>query len=351
MKRMKKIVIIKIGAIGDAIMSLPTLVNIKKREPDAQITWIGGESIEELFQSFGLIDRFIAVSEEKLYGRGLLRKLSTLSKVWLQLFCKKFDQLFIFHHDTRYKLLGWFCFAKRRVITTREKYLRTDQYHAYGYLKAWLDTQSKCNNESLSYPKIHFSQDIKNKFIQEIGEQKTILLFPGGTKNPLREQTVRRWPISYYRRIATLFLQKGYKIAIAGGKSDKWILPFFSHLPIPFFVGNQSLLELAHLIAISAVFITHDTGPMHLAKLTDTPTLALFGPVNPHSRYAEETEKNNIKVIWGGGGLACRPCYDGKEFPPCTHTLCMRKIQPDEVFEKGMEILGKKEQIAHSFFP
>jgi heptosyltransferase-2 len=76
--------------------------------------------------------------------------------------------------------------------------------------------------------------------------------------------------------------------------------------------------------------VSHDTGPMHLARLVRAPLVALFGPTNPHELlWTDET----VTVLWGGGHLACRPCYDGREFARCADNICLSSVSPAVVHE------------------
>lgn len=335
----QKILIIKIGAIGDAVMALPALIQIRKNDPLCQITWVGGSLLQELIETLRVVDQFIPVKEKELYNSNPLKKGITLGRVWKKLFFQKFHKVYIFHHDKRYRVLSWFCRAQKRVCTTRDKYLKADQYHAFGYLKA-LGSLSYPFSKEVEYPKLP-SIDAPSFMPKEYGRQETILLFPGGAKNTLREQALRRWPISYYVSLAEKLLADGLKVAVVGSEGDRWISEHFSHLPIFLWIGRHSLVELCQLIQQSALFVTHDTGPFHLAKLTSTPTLALFGPVSPYSRCSEATKNNNVSVIWGGENLPCRPCYDGKDFAPCSSNLCMQSIRPEKVYTKIRELLQK----------
>ncbi len=62
---------------------------------------------------------------------------------------------------------------------------------------------------------------------------------------------------------------------------------------------------------------------MHLAGLSRAAVVALFGPTDPGSFMPSRL---GIAGIWGGEGFACRPCYDGRNFPPCENNGCMQQI-------------------------
>lgn len=331
----KKFLIIKVGAIGDAVMALPMLKTLREKHPKAHITWMGGKVIQELIEHFKYIDIYISLDEKELYHPSPFKKIKCLLSVWKKNVCRKYDTVFILHNDTRYRVLSWFCCKKQIKLCTHGKYLKLDQYHAFGYRKLVSEETYPVTNP-IVYPKIDFS-NFKHPTIQ----QPMILLCPGGAKNIHQEQSLRRWPILHYVKLAKLCIKNNLNVGLIGSDTDLWTLPYFEGLNIHNYIQNRSLIELCYWIQQSSLFVTHDTGPMHLAKLTQTPTLALFGPVSPHARSSQSTYENNIHVLWGGESLACRPCYDGKNFPPCHNALCMSRILPESVFEKIEEILEK----------
>jgi heptosyltransferase-2 len=64
--------------------------------------------------------------------------------------------------------------------------------------------------------------------------------------------------------------------------------------------------------------------------------LALFGPTTP--RQVISDEEPNV-VLWGGRELACRPCYNGRQFAACTNNLCMQGIGVAEVVHRAVEFV------------
>lgn len=114
-------------------------------------------------------------------------------------------------------------------------------------------------------------------------------------------------------------------------------MPYFEAIPHENWVGRLDLLQLVALFKQSSLFITHDSGPLHLAKLVGVSTLALFGPTNPYEKVSTE---ENIEVIWGGKHLACRPCYNGKTYASCARNGCLQSLSPEQVFAKAVLKLG-----------
>ncbi len=91
-------------------------------------------------------------------------------------------------------------------------------------------------------------------------------------------------------------------------------------------IGKTTLMQLGALIESCDLYLTCDSGPMHIAAAVGTPTIALFGPTSPtrHGPYGE-THKTIEKPV------ECRPCYKRKCMRKDQPHLCMTEIDPDEV--------------------
>jgi ADP-heptose:LPS heptosyltransferase len=315
---------VKIGAIGDVVMALPMLDHLKKE--GAHVTWVVGEQPAPLLQSIGLVDELIMVDEQKLLKGNLLHQLPQLFKLWRRLGRRFFDQVLTAHVDWRYRLLALFVRASERKSFSRGRkrpFPVPGRYHAHEYMRL------ATGQEGATTPFATFG-------IVAEASSDLIILAPGGAKNVLADSYLRRWPIEHYVHLAHLLSEEGYRIGLTGNESDLWILSHFQDLVFENFVGKKDLVELMHLLRASRLLITHDSGPLHVAKLAGCPVLALFGPTNPYERVSHQ---ERIKVLWGGEHLPCRPCYDGKRYALCDKPHCLESITPEKVFEEAQKIL------------
>ncbi len=94
-------------------------------------------------------------------------------------------------------------------------------------------------------------------------------------------------------------------------------------------IGKTNLLQLGALIERCSLYLTCDSGPMHIAAAVGTPTIALFGPTDPkrHRPYGE-----GHRVI--EKDVSCRPCYKRECMRADAPHLCMTEIQPTDVIER-----------------
>jgi heptosyltransferase II len=152
----------------------------------------------------------------------------------------------------------------------------------------------------------------------------TVGLFPGaGWK--LREWMPDRFA-AIGDRVANQF---GAQVLIFGGPRERALVENVTHLmktPPISFVEALPIRRFAALVEACDLFITNDTGPMHIAAATHTPTIALFGPGN-HIRFQPLAPIHTTIRHY----VPCNPC---KQFTDrCKNNVCMKLITVDEVWE------------------
>ena len=75
---MRKILFIKLGAIGDVIQAAAAVLELKKQEPQTQVDWVVGASIYKLLQDLSFIDRLIPIPDQALYSGSYARRIYAL---------------------------------------------------------------------------------------------------------------------------------------------------------------------------------------------------------------------------------------------------------------------------------
>jgi heptosyltransferase-2 len=166
-------------------------------------------------------------------------------------------------------------------------------------------------------------------------------MVPGGTKNVLGEQVLRRWPIENYVRVGRQLLDRGWEVILLGGPDDHWVRPHFQQLPVTDWIGKLSLPEVVVACDDCDAVISHDTGPMHLAGLSKACLIGIFGPTDPATFLPRRPFS---LAVWGGHGFACRPCYDGRNFASCQFNGCMHQVLPEFILRELDQMLSDRDQ-------
>ncbi|HSX13490.1 MAG TPA: glycosyltransferase family 9 protein [Chlamydiales bacterium] len=338
--RLHKIIIVKIAAIGDVVMALPLLAHLRTHFPESHITWICGEQVKPLIEATGLVDRLIAVNEKKLLRGNVFSKFYTLFKIWSCLLGQKFDLSLTLHPDPRYRWIPFPIRCKeRRFLTRRGRRINPipGRYHVTEYLRLFTGNDGPEETPPV-FPKIHLPKD---EYVREVlislEGKPIVVIAPGGAKNVLADDALRRWPISAYAVLMKGLNDYPIHLLVVGTESDRWVVEHLRGVRYRDLIGKLELLQCLSLLEGSQLLITHDSGPLHLTKLVNCPAIGLFGPTNPFEKVGKGEK---IKVLWGGERLACRPCYDGKTYAACKRNLCLENIKPQRVLQEALELLG-----------
>lgn len=336
-----KVLIVKLSAVGDVLMSLPMLHEIRNFKEKAKITWICGKTVEPVIRATNLVDEVISVDENKLLTGKFYEKLSVLLKVWARLCYRHFDLALIAHGDPRYKVIALAARCKElrrfgRVKSGEPVMPIPGRYHGAEYARLARGEST----DTIKWPTINVQPTPDIKKLLENVKMPMVCLAPGGARNILSNVDNRRWPLENYALLTKKLIQQGIRVAVTGANTDRWVCEIFAGLDVINLVGKTNLIELIYVYKNCALVITHDSGPFHIAYTMGegTKTLGLFGPTMPQS-FAPIFA--HVSTIWKGKGLFCSPCYDGKTYAQCQNNMCMKSIEVDEVFAKAQEILKK----------
>ena len=328
--------IVKLSALGDVAMA-STLPNaIRRRDAEAHVTWLCGAGVADLVRMFVGVNEVLVADDVGLLRGGGIRRAAALFSTWRLLAGRRFDEILVGHADWRYRALALPARALRRralsLSPSRRALPVAGRYHG--------DEYARLLDEGSSGPITgHWPLADVRPFLPPPTGSAAIgaVLVPGGARNMLRESAVKRWPIEGYRELAMRLLRAGVPVTLVGDVADAWVRPHFADLDVRDEIGAHGLTGTLGVLMAADLVVSHDTGPLHLARLVRAPVLALFGPTNP-SHFV--TEDATTSVIWGGSSLACRPCYDGREFAACTNNLCMKDISVTAVAERALAMLS-----------
>jgi heptosyltransferase II len=321
-----KFLIIRIAGIGDVVMASTVARRLRGERPDAHISWLCGTTAAPLVERFQDVDDVIVVDEQRLLRGNAAQRLSVLVPLWRRLQREWFTRVLLLHADRRYGVLTLPLIGAHVIRQSRR-----DAFGAMNPIPGrYLGDEFARLVDGLGHrgPLVsHYALAVLRPRAapqtQRSGGRLRVALVPGGTRNVLRESVLKRWPVAHYSALARALSGEGHEVVLVGDDADRWVLEHFAGLAVSDRVGKASLPETLELFDDCDLVISHDTGPMHLARLARAPLLALFGPTPP-SQFIVEDERTT--VLHGGAHLACRPCYDGREFADCRDNQCMSSI-------------------------
>lgn len=154
----------------------------------------------------------------------------------------------------------------------------------------------------------------------------------------------KRWPPeNFSKAIDGIGKERRAKFVLIGGPGDVETAAAVkenSNSEILDLVGKTTINEMTAIIGRLHLFITNDTGPMHVAAALDIPTVAIFGATTPAQGFSPYSKK--ARVVEAPNPPDCRPCSaHGPNKCPKDHFKCMNEITPESVIEASLELCPK----------
>ena len=290
--------------LGDCVMSTPAIENIVNFYDDVQITLIGS---------------FVSVEAMKLHPKVvktivLDKKYSALYKTAKNL--GDFDVFFSFRSSIRSKFFKFFISSKNKYQFNKNKYINCHQVKKYNDFV----------NDNLSFKSSAGKLVLYTDKVNKSNSQKVLGINPGASYG-----SAKRWYPEEFAKVASE-LSSEYDIIIFGGPNEKDIAKDIEKSLIiqgitnyQNLAGNTTIPELINHISKLDLFITGDSGPMHVAAAFNIPTVAIFGP----TKDDETSQWMNDKSIIVKKNLDCQPCM--KRTCPLQHHDCMNLIKAVDV--------------------
>ena len=335
---MARVLIVKLGAIGDVIMAVPAAFQLYRA--GHSVDWVCGPAVLPVLRLYPWIRPLVA-DEPRLLRGSTVQRVRELAKLWRSLRRLSGDEPYALiatlYYDRRYRLLALPVRARRRLQLSpldRTRRLLPGRHHTDELARILLGRPDQVSPMLL--PPIPVPREALPDCPLPASRLLRVVLVPAGARNLLADDALRRWPAENYVRLAGMLLERGLEVVLVGGPGDEWVQPLFSSLPVDDLIGQLSLPETLALLDAAAVTVTHDTGPLHLAGITRTGIVALFGPTNPREKLPQ---RPGAVALWGGEGFSCRPCYDGRTFAPCPANDCLRQLTPEQVLEEVLSML------------
>ena len=291
--------------LGDAVMATPAIENIVNFYNDVEITFIGSfVSVEALKNHPKAIKTFV-----------LDKKYTSLYKISRDL--GNFDAFFSFRSSLRTKFLKFLISAKNKYQFDKDKYQNRHQVEKYNdFVNDSLNTNFPAGKLTLS------------TINHQPSTNKAVGLNPGASYG-----SAKRWYPQEFAKVASE-LSAEYDIVIFGGPDEVDIAGDIEQALIDSGVtnyknlaGNTTITELINKIASLDLFITGDSGPMHIAAAFQIPTVSIFGPTKDN----ETSQWMNEKSIIVKKNLDCQPCM--KRICPLQHHNCMNLIKATDVLD------------------
>jgi heptosyltransferase-2 len=334
----RRLLLVKFGAIGDVVMAIPAAYAMH-REGYA-VDWVCGETVAPVLRLYPWI-HVLTVDERRLLRGPAVDRMRAMAGIWRTLAGRSYDVCATLYYDRRYALLTWPVRARRKIRLSwrdRDTALLPGRHHTDEFARILLGRNDGEMPRQLAPVR---AEGVPGVSLARVAGRPRVVMAPAGAKNLLRDDALRRWPVESYVEVAAALVERGCEVVLAGGPEDGWASAAFAGMAVTDVMGRMSLVETLALLESAEVTVTHDTGPLHLAGITSTAIVAIFGPTDPRGRLPQ---RENCVALWGGEGFACRPCYDGREYAPCAYNGCVRQVTPAMVVAEIETMLAAKRE-------
>jgi lipopolysaccharide heptosyltransferase I len=334
----RRIALIKPSALGDIIHSLPVLTAIRRRYPEASITWVVNRSYEPLLHGHPHLSDTLAFDRASTRS-GLPAVLKTYNRFLQLLRQRRFDLVIDLQGLLRSGVMTGATGAPRRVglHTSREgaTWFYTDVIHVpnaqsiHAVDRYWQAAEALGVGDT---PKT-FHVPVPSAEREWVSRALRDCPRPWLAIGPGSRWETKRWPPDHFAELARRAqVDFGVTIILIGSRDERHLseqvarqLPRFACD----FTGQTSLPRLAALLAMSDLMLANDTGPLHLAAALGRPVLAPYTCTRvslngPYGELGRAIETN----VWCHGSYLKR----------CARLDCMRELTPDRLWPllKGM---------------
>ncbi|MFV0563239.1 glycosyltransferase family 9 protein [Malaciobacter mytili] len=290
-------------------MTTPAIENIIKTYPNAKIILLGSYVSTQAFKGFKNVTKVIIDNSKKQNNRYL-----NLIKIAKEV--GKVDLAISFRRSFSSKFMMFFIKAKKKFNYRR---LVKEEIHLVLRYNDFVNKVLNLNNKA---------GDLKLYFKPFTYLKPTLGINPGATYG-----SAKRWYPNEFAKVA-ISLSSKYNIVIFGGPMETDIAKDIEEelikngiLNYENLAGKTTIPELIEKIAGLDLFITNDSGPMHVAAAYKVKTIAIFGP----TKFSETNQWNNEKGKIITKNLECAPCM--KRSCPLKHHNCMKLITSNDVLK------------------
>ncbi len=302
--------------LGDAVMITPAIENIVKANPDCELTIFGSYVSAELFKYHPNVKNII-IDDSKKSGNRYINLYKLAKKVG------RVDIALSFRRNFTTKFLLWFIDAKQKFRYKR--YAKRQRHQVLRY--------NDFINKNLFFGLKSGNLKIYKKENVAIKNKKPILgINPGATYG-----SAKRWYSQEFAKVAIKLASK-YDIKIFGSNNETKMANEIEKLlqesnikNYQNLAGKTTVDELIEDISSLNLFITNDSGPMHIAAAFSVPTVTIFGS----TKYKETKQWNNDNSMIIRKDFECMPCMK-RECPLKgeENHQCMKAVTAQDVLDK-----------------
>ncbi len=323
--------------VGDAILSVPALREIRRVYPAAEITILARAWVADLYRRQDFCDEVMVYEGGRWAVAARLRE-------------RRFDCAILLPNAFDAALVTWMARIPRRIGYAREgrALLLTDpipvprpgeipEHQRYYYLEllrraGWINTFPEC-----AEIRLRADPEAGHSLLRAFGlRSKRVIGVSPGAQN---SQAKQWFPERFAAVAAKLADEWEAEVAVFGTAAESDLCGLVAGLigPQAHHLGGRTTLgQFLDLAAACLAFVTNDSGSMHVAAAVGTPTVAVFGPTNLEATGPSSSLARVVRIP-----VECSPCEHRR--CPIDHR-CMTRVEPEMVLAAALTLHGHAKQ-------
>jgi lipopolysaccharide heptosyltransferase II len=344
--QVSRVLVVSPNWLGDAVMALPAIADVRRHFRDARLIVAARRSIADLFRMSPDVDGVVV-----LEWTGQVLKRDALHRDVVALGAEKADAAVLLPNSFASAWLvnrahvpqrwGYAADFRRPLLTRAVTQPRRSVHQAayYQHLVGELGIPAGPLEPSIATPPdaiVGARMLLHSRAWDE--SRPLVAVAPGAAYG-----TAKRWLPEHFAALLTSLVKVGAQCVLVGSAGDaettEWIkrrVPDGQRRHVLDLTGVTTLSLLAGVMAIARAFVSNDSGAMHLASAVGVPVAAIFGPTReletrPLPRSGARADVL-IHPVW------CRPCMLRE--CPIDHR-CMKGLSPERVFTSVRELMAR----------
>ena len=328
-----RMLILRPGGLGDAILTLPLITALKSAYPESRIDVLAESRNAGVFEIGNIVDEVYRYDSRPLRIFNRLRR----NRYDLVVDTEQYHHLSrMIANALRPNFLCGFDTPDRGRLLTHAIPYSDDLYEARSFLALvqTLTAEPVVFDADAAFVHVHpEARDWAQEQLEEFANRKFV------TVMPTAGSSYRLWPIERYGAVVDWLTDNGFGVVLVGGidalAAAETITTNNRSGQVLNFAGRTTLAQTAGILEHACLSLSADTGVMHLAYGVGTPTVALFGP-GRHRKWAPPGRNHRIVRK----GLSCSPCTKLGYTPTCPYDIaCMQEISARAVISTIKELL------------
>ncbi len=283
LEKINRILVIKLRAIGDVLLSTPVVRNLRDHFPAAQIDFLTDKFAADVVLGNPWVSNVLSFDRESETGAGIIRRVRNQSyDLVIDLFSNPRSAIITGLSGARFRAgfpFRWRKYAYNIIITPRAGNIHNIDFN----LDALRRLDIPVHYREPYFPLSSNAKDFAGEWIrrENLGGSTVVGLNPSGG------WSTKRWGLDHFARLGDCIAERHRASIIIlwgpGEEEDSRIIRQRMKKNARL-IPKTTLSQLGAIIRQCSFIVSNDSGPMHIAAALHVPTLGIFGPTNPRQQ-------------------------------------------------------------------